>query len=93
MADEPAVVLERQGHLATLTLNRPDAMNAINADLLRDLRATCRELEADDQVWAVVVRGSGSGRSAPGRTSRSGEAWTCPRRRGCGPASCAGSAH
>ena len=58
MPDEKAVLLGRQGHIATLTLNRPDAMNAINAAMLRDLLAACRELEADDQTRVVVVRGA-----------------------------------
>ena len=59
MADQATVLLECQEHVATLMLNRPEALNAINADLLRDLRAACRELEADERVWAVVVRGAG----------------------------------
>lgn len=59
MSDEPTVLLDRQEHIATLTLNRPESMNAINADLVRDLRAACRQLEADDQAWAVILRGAG----------------------------------
>ena len=54
--DERVVLLDRREHVATLTLNRPAAHNAINLDLIRALRASCRELEADDQVWAVIVR-------------------------------------
>jgi enoyl-CoA hydratase/carnithine racemase len=57
--DERVVLLDRREHVATLTLNRPAAHNAINLDLIRALRAACRELEVDDQVWAVIVRGAG----------------------------------
>jgi enoyl-CoA hydratase/carnithine racemase len=59
VTEEAAVLLDRQGHIATLTLNRPDALNAINADLVRDLRTACQQLEADEQVWVVLVRGAG----------------------------------
>jgi cyclohexa-1,5-dienecarbonyl-CoA hydratase len=56
---EPSVLLERQGHVATLTLNRPEALNAINTDLIAALYTACQELAEDDQVWAVLVRGAG----------------------------------
>jgi len=59
VSDERAVRLERQGHVATLTLDRPAALNAINAALVRDLRGACLELEADDEVRVLVVRGAG----------------------------------
>jgi enoyl-CoA hydratase/carnithine racemase len=57
--DEPAVLLERREHVATLTLNRPDALNAINTRLVHDLYAACQQLTTDEQVWTVVLRGSG----------------------------------
>jgi enoyl-CoA hydratase/carnithine racemase len=57
--DEPAVLLERREHVATLTLNRPDALNAINAQLVHDLYAACQQLATDEQVWTVLLRGSG----------------------------------
>jgi enoyl-CoA hydratase/carnithine racemase len=57
--DSPVIVLQRGDHVATLTLNRPEALNAINTELVRDLEAACRDLASDDHVWAVVVRGEG----------------------------------
>ena len=59
MSDEPTVRLERQGSVATLMLNRPEALNAINAALVRDLGAACGELESDQQTRVVVLRGAG----------------------------------
>ena len=59
MAEERAVLLDHQGHIATLTLNRPEALNAVNGPLIDALEAACRELEADDQTRVVIVRGSG----------------------------------
>lgn len=53
------VLLERDGHLAELILNRPDSMNAINNQLASDLIDACAALAADDSVWAVIFRGAG----------------------------------
>src|ERR687888_873533 len=57
VSDEPTVRLERQGSAATLMLNRPEALNAINAALVRDFGAACGELESDQQTRVVVLRG------------------------------------
>jgi enoyl-CoA hydratase/carnithine racemase len=59
VAEERAVLLERRGPIATLTLNRPEVLNTINAALIRDLETACRELEADDKTRVVMVRGAG----------------------------------
>jgi enoyl-CoA hydratase len=59
VTDERAVDLERRGHIAIVTLNRPDAMNALNTALLRDLAVVCTAIESDDQVWVVVLKGAG----------------------------------
>ncbi|NGO69744.1 enoyl-CoA hydratase/isomerase family protein [Streptomyces boncukensis] len=45
--------------LATLTLNRPEAMNALNDDLKDTLRDTLRQAAEDDAVRAVLLTGSG----------------------------------
>ena len=46
--------------VATLTLNRPQALNAISRDLARALRDTCRVIAANSAVRAVVVTGAGT---------------------------------
>jgi 2-(1,2-epoxy-1,2-dihydrophenyl)acetyl-CoA isomerase len=45
--------------LATVTLNRPDAMNALNNELKSSLRDTLRQAAADDAVRAVLLTGNG----------------------------------
>jgi 2-(1,2-epoxy-1,2-dihydrophenyl)acetyl-CoA isomerase len=45
--------------LATITLNRPDAMNALNNQLKSELRDTLRQAAADEAVRAVLLIGSG----------------------------------
>lgn len=47
------------GHVATVTLNRPDALNAVTTPLLEDLTRVFAELEDDLAVRCVVLRGNG----------------------------------
>ena len=50
---------ERRGRTEILTLNRPEARNAMNPDLSRAMEAALDDIEADPQVWAVVLAGNG----------------------------------
>jgi enoyl-CoA hydratase/carnithine racemase len=45
--------------IATITLNRPDKMNAFNGQMMQDLRAAFDATDADDGVGAVIVTGAG----------------------------------
>ena len=45
--------------VATLTLNRPDARNALNQTMIRELGAALAELEASPEARVVVIRGAG----------------------------------
>ena len=51
---------ERRGRVEILTINRPEARNAVNADVARGIEAALDDVEADSDVWAVVVTGQGS---------------------------------
>ena len=53
------VAVERAGGVATLTLNRPEALNAWNRQLGLDLLAAVRAVSADEAVRAVLVTGAG----------------------------------
>jgi 2-(1,2-epoxy-1,2-dihydrophenyl)acetyl-CoA isomerase len=53
------VLVERDGPVATITLNRPESMNAMTAELLNDLAAAGAELAEDDSVRCVVLTGAG----------------------------------
>jgi 2-(1,2-epoxy-1,2-dihydrophenyl)acetyl-CoA isomerase len=53
------LTLERAAGVATLTLNRPDAYNALNLPLGRELFDATLELDEDPEVRCVVVTGSG----------------------------------
>ena len=54
------VPITRDGPVAIVMLNRPEAMNALSAALRRELAAAMRSVEADDEVRAVVLTGAGT---------------------------------
>lgn len=55
------VVVERQGHIGVVRLNRPERRNALDHDTGRALVRGLRELDADPEIRAVVVTGEGPG--------------------------------
>ncbi len=57
MADE--LLIERRGHVELMTINRPDARNAINRATAEAIDAALGVADADDGVWVVVLTGAG----------------------------------
>jgi enoyl-CoA hydratase/carnithine racemase len=53
------LIVERAGAIATITLNRPDARNAIDLTMRQELVAALDEVEADEAVRAVILTGAG----------------------------------
>ncbi|WP_299865159.1 enoyl-CoA hydratase [uncultured Hoeflea sp.] len=49
---------ETRGRVAIITLNRPDALNALNSELLGELRETLAQYGGDDKIGAIVLTGS-----------------------------------
>ena len=47
------------GHTATITLNRPEALNALSPHMIAELRAAYDEAENDSNVWLLIVTGTG----------------------------------
>ncbi len=58
---ESAVLTERRGRVMVITLNRPEAMNAINGALSEGLRSAVEDLDSDSGLTAGVVTGAGKG--------------------------------
>ena len=52
------IELTRDGRVATIQLNRPKALNALNTDMMGELARALSELEADDGVGCVILTGS-----------------------------------
>ena len=62
MPDQSGVLLhEQDGGVSLLTLNRPDALNALNAQLRHELLAGINAARKDDATRAVVITGAGRG--------------------------------
>src|SRR5450759_2781585 len=53
------VLYERDGHVATITYNRPEVLNAINGALRQDLNAAWEQFRADEEAWVAIVTGAG----------------------------------
>ncbi len=52
------ILLDKQDGVGTITLNRPEALNALNAQLLSELGSALLALDSDDDIGAVIVTGS-----------------------------------
>lgn len=53
------LLLDRRDRVATITVNRPDALNALNRTVLEDLAAVAAELAVDDSLDVVILTGAG----------------------------------
>jgi 2-(1,2-epoxy-1,2-dihydrophenyl)acetyl-CoA isomerase len=59
--DYETVRLAKDGHVAVITLNRPERLNAVSPQLSRDLHAALDEVAADEEVRVVILTGEGRG--------------------------------
>lgn len=53
------ILLERKDKVGVITLNRPQALNALNSQLMSEVVAAVEELEADAGIGAILITGSG----------------------------------
>lgn len=61
------ILLEsRQGHIASLTINRPEKLNAMTKPLWQALGSAFERLSADDSVRCILIRGAGEKSFSPG---------------------------
>lgn len=60
------ILVERDGAIATVILNRPEKLNAINKPMWQELGDAIAALSADDGVRCIVLRGAGGKAFAPG---------------------------
>lgn len=54
-----SLLIEKENQIATLTINRPDKMNALNKTVLDELDKAIDELNADDTVRSIIITGAG----------------------------------
>jgi len=62
----PEILLQRAGGIATVVLNRPEKLNATTLTMWKLLDDTIRQLDADDSVRCIVIRGAGAKAFGPG---------------------------
>ena len=60
------IIYEKEGHVATITFNRPEALNALSTTLLREMHDALQDAEADANIRAIVVTGGGNRAFAAG---------------------------
>lgn len=53
------VIYEKQGHIATVTLNRPERLNAYRGQMFRDLAEVWADVIADDEIRVAILTGAG----------------------------------
>ena len=59
--DYETITVERRGHVAILTFNRPDRLNAINRQVMAEVPAAVEQVRRDDEARSLVVTGAGKG--------------------------------
>src|SRR5688572_6213146 len=59
MGDTVLYDLDPERHVATITYNRPDALNAINGEMRQDLNAAFARFRDEEEAWIAIVTGAG----------------------------------
>jgi len=57
---EPAVIVEKDGHVLIVTLNRPEKRNAVNCEVMCRLYDAWKQLDHDDELRVAILTGKGS---------------------------------
>ncbi|MCH8861905.1 MAG: enoyl-CoA hydratase [Proteobacteria bacterium] len=52
------ILMDKKGAVGLITLNRPDALNALNGQMMDEITRALRDLEADDNIGAIVITGN-----------------------------------
>ena len=58
MTEYDNIILERRGRVGLITLNRPEALNALNLGMMQDVVAAATVLDNDPEIGAIVITGS-----------------------------------
>lgn len=76
------VILDRDGNIGTITLNRPEQFNTFSSEMARELNDALKDLDADDAIRVVIVKGAGKVFSTgiditeyPGKSASEYHAW------------------
>jgi enoyl-CoA hydratase/carnithine racemase len=86
MTDFEQIATDLADNVLTITLNRPDRLNAWTATMGRELMAAFDEADADDEVRAVIVTGAGRGFCAGADLASGGDTFDYRKHEHAGPA-------
>ncbi len=53
-----SIIVEKRGQVGVIKLNRPEALNALNSQLMEELTQAIDELESDDKIGALIITGN-----------------------------------
>lgn len=57
----PDIIYTKEGHVATITLNRPERMNAFSGAMIDSIQRALQDAAADDEIRVIVLTGAGRG--------------------------------
>src|ERR1700738_1591328 len=58
MMSYETILVERDGRVGTITLNRPQALNALNSQMMNEVTGAAAEFDADSGIGAIIITGS-----------------------------------
>jgi enoyl-CoA hydratase len=58
MSDYQTILVKQEGRVGVITLNRPEALNALNVQLCNEVLAAARDFDADPEIGAIIITGS-----------------------------------
>lgn len=58
------ILYEKKDKIASITLNRPEAFNSVNPEMLQELSRVLSDFRDDDNLWVAIITGLGTGHSA-----------------------------
>ncbi len=70
MSEFQQILFAKDGHVATITLNRPEKLNAYSEVMVHEILSAMAEARDDDQIRAVIITGAGRGFCSGGDISR-----------------------
>jgi len=59
--DYENIYIEEENNLATITINRPKKLNALNKRTIEELHVAFKELDEDPEIKVIIITGSGKG--------------------------------
>lgn len=72
------ILYQKEDHIATITLNRPDKLNALSIEMMRELNECCLKVNNDSDIRVVVLRGAGERAFCAGSDIESFESYSTP---------------